>query len=140
MTQQRSMAVVGAGVVGQVYAGRLAEAGHRVHLIARGATLTDLTREGVRLHRDGRTSTPDVDIVADPADLPGEVDVAYLAVRADQVESALPLLERVPARVVVTLVNLAGEARPVADRLGRERTILGFSGVGGTRGDRKSVV
>jgi len=134
MTQQRSMAVVGAGVVGQVYAGRLAEAGHRVHLIARGATLTDLTREGVRLHRDGRTSTPDVDIVADPADLPGEVDVAYLAVRADQVESALPLLERVPARVVVTLVNLAGEARPVADRLGRERTILGFSGVGGTRG------
>ena len=28
MTQQRSMAVVGAGVVGQVYAGRLAEAGH----------------------------------------------------------------------------------------------------------------
>ena len=36
MTQQRSMAVVGAGVVGQVYAGRLAEAGHRVHLIARG--------------------------------------------------------------------------------------------------------
>ncbi len=132
MTSRRTVTVLGAGVVGQVYAGRLAAAGHDVHLLARGSTLETLRAHGVRLRRAGQASTPPVTVVGDPTQLP-EADVAYLAVRADQVDTALPLLEQVPARLVVTLVNLAGDAAAVADRIGPERAVLGFSGVGGTR-------
>ncbi|MEO6790990.1 MAG: hypothetical protein ABI249_02720, partial [Ornithinibacter sp.] len=61
------------------------------------------------------------------------VEVAYLAVRADQVDAALPVLARIEASLVVTLVNLADRADEVASTIGVDRTLLGFAGVGGTR-------
>lgn len=134
MNDRHTIVVVGAGVVGQVYAGRLAASGHDVHLLARGRTLDTLREHGVRLRTGQEPSTPPVTVAADAAELPKVVDTAYLAVRGDQVASALPLLEQVPARTVVTLVNLAGDVSPVLDRLGPERTVLGFSGIGGLRG------
>lgn len=41
--------VIGAGVIGSVYAGRLAVAGHDVSVLARGSRKTTLERDGVRL-------------------------------------------------------------------------------------------
>lgn len=130
----RTVAVLGAGVVGQVYAGRLAAAGHGTWLLARGATHDRLRDRGVRLALDGETTTPPVTVVASAADIP-PVDVAYLAVRADQVQDAMPALAEIRAETVVTLVNLAGDAEAVARQIGPDRVVLGFSGIGGTRSD-----
>lgn len=129
--RRRTVAVLGAGVIGQVYAGRLADAGHQVWLLARGDTFTRLSSEGVRLHTNGTSSAPAVTVVDSPAAIP-EVDVAYLAVRADQVDSALPVLAQIHAPVVVTLVNLADRCDAVAATIGADRVVLGFAGVGGT--------
>lgn len=129
---QRKIAVLGAGVIGQVYAGRLAEAGHEVWLLARGETFTALLSRGVRLHEDGVTSTPSMNIVDSTDQIP-DVDVVYLAVRADQVIAALPILATISAPVVVTLVNLADQTGVVAAAIGADRVVLGFAGVGGTR-------
>ena len=41
--------VVGAGVIGSVYAGKLLEAGHEVVLLARGRRLSDLQAYGLVL-------------------------------------------------------------------------------------------
>jgi 2-dehydropantoate 2-reductase len=123
--------VLGAGVIGLVYAGRLAESGAEVSLLARGATLERLRADGLRLWQGDRSSAPPVRLASSAAEVP-PVDVAYLAVRADQVEGALELLAAIPAPVVVTLSNLAGQAEAVAARIGVERTIYGFPGVGGT--------
>jgi 2-dehydropantoate 2-reductase len=41
--------VVGAGVIGSVYAGKLFEAGHEVVLLARGRRLSDLRTYGIML-------------------------------------------------------------------------------------------
>lgn len=71
-------------------------------------------------------------LVDTPEQVPS-VDVAYLAVRADQVDAALPVLAKIKASVVVTLVNLGDRAEAAAAAIGAERTILGFAGVGGTR-------
>lgn len=128
----RRVAVLGAGVVGQVYAGRLAAAGHQTWLLARGATHEHLSRHGVRLRREDELATPPVTVVASADDIPS-VDAAYLAVRADQVQGALPVLATIRAETVVTLVNLAGDAEPVARQIGADRVVLGFSGIGGTR-------
>lgn len=58
MTCERRIAVLGAGVIGQIYAGRLADSGHQVWLLARGETFTALSREGVRLRMRGTTFAP----------------------------------------------------------------------------------
>lgn len=132
MRRKRRIAVLGAGVIGQIYAGRLAEGGHQVWLLARGETFTALRSHGVRLHVKGLTVAPGVVVVDTPEEIPA-VEVAYLAVRADQVDAALPVLARIEASLVVTLVNLADRADAVASTIGVDRTLLGFAGVGGTR-------
>lgn len=129
---RRRLAVLGAGVIGQVYAGRLADRGHQVWLLARGDTFATLSSRGVRLHANGRSVTPRVIVVDTPEQIP-PVEVAYLAVRADQLDAALPALARIDAAVVVTLVNLADRAEAVATTIGVGRTVLGFAGVGGIR-------
>lgn len=129
---RRTVAVVGAGVIGQVYAGRLADAGCEVWLLARDSTYARLRSDGVRLRENGVDSRPPVRVVNTATDIPA-VDTVFLAVRADQVAAALPLLAEVRARVVVILVNLTDEVRAVAAQIGMDRVILGFPGVGGTR-------
>ena len=42
--------VLGAGVIGSVYAGKLLQAGHEVVLLARGRRLADLQSHGLLLH------------------------------------------------------------------------------------------
>ncbi|QGH69472.1 ketopantoate reductase family protein [Pseudactinotalea sp. HY158] len=130
----RSAAVIGAGVIGQVYAGRLAAAGHSTWLLARGETLDRMRDRGVTLIRDGQSTTAPVTVVGSVEEIP-PVDVVYLAVRGDQVVEALPVVQGVRATTVVTLVNLAGDALEVAERIGADRVVLGFPGVGGTRTD-----
>lgn len=106
---RRKVAVVGAGVIGQGYAGRLAAAGCDVWLLARGETFRRLRAEGIRLHTDGVTERPAVMVVDSISHIP-PVDVAYLAVRADQIWAALPVLAGIGAPAVVTLVNLGADA------------------------------
>lgn len=132
---RRKVAVIGAGVIGQVYAGRLAAAGHNVWLLARGQALQRLAYGGVCLCRaDGAVLRPAVTVVGAAAEIPA-IDVAYLAVRGEQVAQALPLLAAVDASAVVTLANLGAQAADTVHRIGPERAVLGFPGVGGVWSD-----
>ena len=71
----RQVVVLGAGVIGQVYAGRLAESGIEVWLVARGATRERLRAEGLHLWRGDELSAPPVHLVASPTEVP-PVDAA----------------------------------------------------------------
>ncbi len=80
--------VIGAGVIGNDYAGGLARAGHEVVLLARGRHLADLQRAGLQLDRwgSGGNMRPDVLITATP---PAErVDLTIVALRREQVLAA----------------------------------------------------
>ena len=61
--------VLGAGVIGSVYAGRLLEAGHDVVLLARGPRLVDLQTHGLILQdaESGNRSVLPVRSVSEPA-------------------------------------------------------------------------
>lgn len=131
-TGPRRILVIGAGVVGQVYAGRLAQAGCRVTLAARGSRLENLCRDGVRLLSGEEWVTPEVAVVGAAGPLP-LVDVVLLAVRADQLESVLPLVDSLTAPVVVTMMHLVGDLDHVVRRIGTERAVIGFPGIGGGR-------
>lgn len=85
--------ILGAGAVGGVIGGRLAEHGHEVVLVARGAHLHALRRHGLRLVDDRGTTT----VAAPAVGHPGEVDwrpgdVAVLSVKSQDSEVALAAL------------------------------------------------
>jgi 2-dehydropantoate 2-reductase len=119
------VAVVGAGSIGGYLGARLALAGEDVTVVARGANLATIARDGLRLIEEDGTER-----VAAVAALPLEAceahDAVLLAVKAHQVPALAATLPRLlgPDTYVVTLQNgvpwwyfhgLAGpyEGRPV---------------------------
>ncbi len=79
--------VIGAGAIGGWVAARLAIAGERVSVLARGDTLGLVRAEGLRLEEQGEEFVANVDAADDCRTL-GEQDVVIIAVKAP----ALPAL------------------------------------------------
>jgi 2-dehydropantoate 2-reductase len=122
--------VVGAGVIGSVYAGQLAEAGHEVMLLARGSRINELRRDGLRLRRSGRAgSTPPVTITGELPTAPP--DLTILAVRREQAMSAAEQVGRAGAGTVMLFGNYAGSTAELGAACGAQRVVAGFPGVGG---------
>ncbi|RMX07608.1 2-dehydropantoate 2-reductase [Corticibacter populi] len=98
--------VAGAGAIGCTLAALLARAGAAVHVLARGASLTSLRRDGVRLRRQGQCLQAAV-VASDDAHALGPQDVLFLCAKAQDVarllQAALPMVG--PQTCVVPLVN-----------------------------------
>ena len=127
--------VCGAGVIGTLYGGKLARAGHRVTVVARGRRLSDICERGLVLedivHRHQWTASVETAERLDPED---EQDLALITVRRDQLASVLPALarnSRIPT-LLFMLNNPTGSAT-LAETLGSDRVMLGFPGAGGAR-------
>ena len=73
--------IYGAGAIGGWIGARLAAAGCRVSVVARGATLEALQRHGLRLRENSVESVWPVQVSADPAQL-GVQDLVVVAVKA----------------------------------------------------------
>ena len=125
--------VYGAGVIGQIYGGRLAQAGHDVTLLAHGRTLEALREHGVALRTAGAVSHTAVRVV-DSARGEPVPDVVLVTVRRDQLEEAIPEIADLSAGRVVFLLNLPGNLEVVRACIGAHRTVFAFPGVGGRRG------
>jgi 2-dehydropantoate 2-reductase len=130
--------ICGAGVIGQIYGGRLAQAGHDVTLLSRGRQARSLAEQGLTLRRDGesRHVRPRVvtTVPADTASPQGAAfDVVLVTVRRDQVAELAPQLGRVPAQRVVFLLNQSTGLERLREQAGPERTLFGFPGVAGYR-------
>jgi 2-dehydropantoate 2-reductase len=125
--------VFGAGIIGQVYGGRLAQAGHDVTLLAHGETLEMLRDRGVALRTAGAISHTAVRVVDSPRGEPVP-DVVLVTVRRDQIKDALPAIAELSAGRIVFLLNLPGGLEVIRERVGAHRTIFAFPGVGGRRG------
>ena len=127
--------VYGAGVIGTFYGGKLAAAGQRVTVVARGRRRTDISQHGLVLedivHRQRLTTQVETIEHLSPDD---EYDVSLITVRRDQLASAVPELatnKRIPT--LFFMLNNPVGSTGLAEALGRDRVILGFPGVGGTR-------
>ncbi|TQJ56460.1 NAD(P)-binding domain-containing protein [Streptomyces sp. NBC_00080] len=83
--------IIGAGAIGGTVGGRLAQAGHEVVLVARGAHRTALTEGGLRLRVPQGERTYRLPVVDGP-DALGTLhpdDVLFLAVKTQDTEAAL---------------------------------------------------
>jgi len=100
------VAIYGAGAIGGWIGARLGLDGHRVGVVARGATLDALRTHGLHLTEGGDTRTVAVDASDDPATL-GPQDVVVVAVKAPAMAAVAagigPLLGE--QTVVVTAMN-----------------------------------
>jgi 2-dehydropantoate 2-reductase len=89
MSEQMKIGVIGAGGVGGLFGGRLAQAGCEVHFVARGAHLAAMRENGLRIESDahGVIHVPRVHATDDPASI-GPVDYLLLAVKLWDTEAA----------------------------------------------------
>jgi 2-dehydropantoate 2-reductase len=111
--------IYGAGAIGGWMGVRLAQAGHEVGVVARGATLAALQRGGLRLIEGDLTHTVKVNASEQPADL-GVQDLVVVAVKGPAMASVAaqiaPLLG--PQTIVLTAMN--GVPWWFCDGLGRD--------------------
>ncbi len=98
--------IIGAGAIGGFFAARLALAGHTVSVLARGATLLALRKEGLRLDSGGQSVVVQVNASDDPAQL-GVQEALVLAVKAPSLAQVMPSLAPMcrPDTTVVPALN-----------------------------------
>lgn len=98
--------IYGAGAIGGWMGVKLAQAGHDIGVVARGATLAALREHGLRLIEGGETRTVRVRAAEDPAEL-GVQDLVVVAVKGPAMASVAahiaPLLG--PQTLVLTAMN-----------------------------------
>jgi len=98
--------VYGAGAVGGLMAAWLARSGHEVSVVARGAQLDAIRREGLRVRSEGKTESFRVKAESEPAKL-GPQDYVLVTVKAQSLtnvaETISPLLGKDTS--VVTAMN-----------------------------------
>jgi 2-dehydropantoate 2-reductase len=98
--------IYGAGAVGGLMAAWLARSGHDVSVIARGAHLEAIRREGLRVRSSGQIESFRIKAESDPARL-GAQDYVIVAVKAPSLtevaEGIAPLLG--PSTLILTAMN-----------------------------------
>jgi 2-dehydropantoate 2-reductase len=122
------IAIYGAGGVGGYFGGRLAQAGHDVTFIARGAHLEAMRRHGLKVESIAGDFTVSPALATEsPAEV-GTVDAVLVCVKAWQVREAArslaPLLGR--ETFVVPLENGVEAAADAAAEVGAERVVGGL--------------
>jgi len=123
--------IYGAGVIGQIFGGRLARAGHDVSLLARGEQARSLAEHGITLSQEGGESfhvSPPV-LTAVPPD--AHYDVVFVTVRRDQLADVVPAVAALAAQRIVFAVNQFADLEGLRVRTGADRTLFGFPGVAG---------
>jgi 2-dehydropantoate 2-reductase len=131
--------IYGAGVIGSIFAGRLAASGEDITVLARGKRLEQLKQNGVVLVKPGEKAeimpVKAIENLA-PDDL---YDYIIVAMQRTQVDDILPMLSQNCSKNIVFVVNTAEGYDKWAHAVGGERLMIGFPSAGGERiGDRVS--
>lgn len=136
MTAMNQRALVyGVGIIGSVYAVRLARAGHQVTVLARGERLAAIRADGLRIRHVFLLEEERAEVeVIEALDPERSWDVVLIAVRADQVPAAVAEVARCKNVGVVAVIgnNVVGHAEQ-AGLVGTSRFVLGFGSFGGVR-------
>lgn len=113
------IAVFGAGGIGAYYGSGFASGGAEVHLIARGAHLEALRRDGLTIETAEGTVRQRLHATDDPAEI-GPVDVVLFCVKSYDTESAAAALQPLlkPDTAVISLQNGIDNEAKIAAAIG----------------------
>jgi 2-dehydropantoate 2-reductase len=127
------VAIIGAGAVGGYYGARLAQAGHDVVLIARGANLEAIRAGGVRVRSTLGNLEVRVRAESDPSRV-GPVDLVIVAVKTYSSREAFRLVPPLvgPETAVLSLQNGVDSADDLSAVVGRAPMLAGTTYIGAT--------
>jgi 2-dehydropantoate 2-reductase len=123
------VAVMGAGALGGFFGGKMAASGEEVWLIARGAHLEAMKRDGLRiLSPNGDLHVTDIGVTDDPAEV-GPVDVVLFMVKNVDVEGAAEAIKPMlgPDTFVVTCQNGITAWERLGAVIGADRVVPGVA-------------
>jgi 2-dehydropantoate 2-reductase len=127
------IAIIGAGAVGGYYGARLAQAGHDVVFIARGASLEAIRARGLTVRSPLGDIEARVQAEEDPRRV-GHVDLVVLAVKTYSNPQALPLIPPLvgPDTSVLSLQNGVDSADEIAAVTGPGPVLAGTTYIAAT--------
>ncbi|MCG6909868.1 MAG: 2-dehydropantoate 2-reductase [Deltaproteobacteria bacterium] len=128
------IAVVGAGAMGSLFGGLLAEAGAEVWLVDIWSEHVDAVNDrGLTIERDGRVRTVRLQATMDPETV-GESDLTIVFVKSTQTEAAARTAKALAGRdgLVLTLQNGMGNADRIAREVEPGHVIAGTTSHGAT--------
>ncbi len=129
-----SVLVYGLGVIGSVYAARLAQAGFAVSALARGERLAALREHGVVIRNAFLGDEERVPVtVLEKLPAGASFDLILVAVRAGQIDDALAAIGPGRAKAVAVIGNNLGDLDRQAEAVGPDRFVAGFGAFGGYR-------
>ena len=122
------VAVVAAGGVGGYFGGRLAQAGHEVHFLARGAHLEAIRKNGLRVDSISGDFVVSPALATNDAAEVGPVDAVILAVKTWQLSEAAKSARALvgPKTVVLPLLNGVEASDQLAEVLGADHVLGGL--------------
>lgn len=120
------IALVGPGGIGSTFAFWLARAGHEVTVVARGARLSQLERDGAIVTVAGERAPVQVAAALDPAT---PWDLVLVTVLASQVDAVLPAVSASAAGTVMFVFNTFESLARLRDAVGPERFAFGFPAI-----------
>lgn len=130
--EPKRILVYGAGVIGSVFAGRLGLYGHNVTLLARGKRLFELRERGLLIRRNNQAELQKVPVmVIDKLDRADMYDYILVALRGEQVDDILPVLQENKTQNIVFMVNNPLGYNKWIQSVGGHRVIPAFPGAGG---------
>lgn len=126
--------ILGAGVVGSVLAEKLHRDGHDMTILARGKRLADIQEHGLVVQDclTQETSFCRVAIVRELRDQ-DEYDLIVVSIPKHSVGAVIPVLaQHTKSHSILFMVNTAEGYEDWSRAVGKDRSIIGFPGFGGT--------
>jgi len=130
--------IYGAGVIGSIFAGKLALAGNDITVLARGNRFEQLENDGIILVNPKTQKVEQVTVNVIDTLLPdSKYDYIIVAMQKTQVDNILPVLSQNCSKSIVFVVNTASGYDKWVTAVGKDRLMIGFPSAGGERKDGK---
>ena len=126
--------IFGAGVIGSIFAGKLAQAKNDVTVLARGKRFEEIKKDGIVLINPKTNQEEHAKVhVIDRLLSKDEFDYIIVVVQGTQVDEILPVLSQNCSNNIVFVVNTANGYDNWIEAVGKDRLMLGFPSAGGER-------
>jgi 2-dehydropantoate 2-reductase len=128
--------VYGAGVIGSIFAAKLAAAGFGVTVLARGRRYEEIAENGIILKEVFSKNTQTAKVGLTDRLLPSDVyDFILVAMQKAQAYEILPYLAQNGSKNIVFIVNNPSGFEEWKNAVGAKRLMIGFPSAGGERKD-----
>ncbi len=126
--------IYGAGVIGSIFAGKLALSGNDITVLARGKRLNEIKQNGIILVNPKSKVIEKAKVNVIDTLYPEDIyDYILVVMQKTQVGDIFSALSQNHSENIVFVVNTADGYQQWADNIGAERLMLGFPSAGGER-------